>query len=198
MSRHKSEVVMMPCRQPKFPISPEDKEFFQSLYEEYKGFLYYIANQYASADADCEDIVQDAVVRLMCNAGSLRNLNKYKTAKYIALTVRSAYLDLLKRRNHCPEISLEETVMDALLEKEAGLTDPAADLRIELLNLKQSLTPKEWMLLEGKYILGYNQEELSRMIGVSPDSVRMTLSRVRAKARAILLSDTEKEGDIHG
>ena len=188
----------MASRQPKIPISPDDKLFFQTFYEENKNFLFYIANQYANTANDCEDIVQDAAIRLMCNIPTIRDLNKFKAAKYIALTVRSAYLDLQKKRQSNPEIPMEEAVLDALLEKETLLTDDHTNLRIELIHLKQSLTPKEWMLLEGKYILGYDQEELSELIGVSPDSVRMTLSRVRAKAREILLSESEKEGGTDG
>lgn len=188
----------MASRQPKIPISPDDQSFFQTFYEENKNFLFYIANQYAATASDCEDIVQDAVIRLMCNISSIRELNTYKAAKYIALTVRSAYLDLQKKRRNNPEIPLEEAVLDALWEKEALLTNDHADLRMELVHLKQSLSAKEWMLLEGKYILGYDQEELSELLGVSPDSVRMTLSRVRAKARSILMSDSGKEEKHHG
>lgn len=188
----------MPSRQSKFPISPEDKAFFQTFYENNSNFLFYIANQYTDTPSDCEDVVQDAVIRLMGNIPILRELNKYKAAKYIALTVRSAYLDLQKKRYHKQEIPLEEAILDALLEKETPLAGSSSDLRLELVLLKESLSPKEWILLEGKYILGYDQEELSALIGVSPDSVRMILSRVRAKARSILLSDAGKEDKIHG
>lgn len=184
----------MPLHQEKIPISQEDNQFFQSFYEENKNFLFYIANQYTSSPADCEDIVQDAVIRLMRNIPSIRGLNHCKTAKYIALTVRSAYLDLHKRRHNQQEIPLEESVLDALLEKESLLTDNSTDLRMELILLKESLSPREWMLLEGKYILGYDQEELSELIGVTPDSIRMTLSRARAKARRILLPESGKDG----
>lgn len=188
----------MPYKQHKIPISKEDKAFFQNFYEKNRGFLFYMANQYAESPSDCEDIVQDAVVRLMCNVESIKELNNYKAAKYIALTIRSAHLDLLKRRHSSQEISLEESVLESLLEKEDCFTDTSVDLRMELIHLKQSLSPKEWMLLEGKYLLGYDQDELSQLIGISPDSIRMTLSRVRAKARRILLSDTGKEGGSNG
>ena len=97
----------MSGKQPKVPISPEDKLFFQKFYEENKNFLFYIANQYTTSSADCEDVVQDAIVRLMGNISSIRQLNKNKAAKYIALTVRSTYLDLLKQRHKDREISLE-------------------------------------------------------------------------------------------
>ena len=187
-------MIIVPLHQEKIPISQEDNQFFQSFYEENKNFLFYIANQYTSSPADCEDIVQDAVIRLMRNIPSIRGLNHCKTAKYIALTVRSAYLDLQKRRHNQQEIPLEESVLDALLEKESLLTDNSTDLRMELILLKESLSPREWMLLEGKYILGYDQEELSELIGVTPDSIRMTLSRARAKARRILLPESGKDG----
>lgn len=188
----------MSGNQSNIPISPEDKHFFQGFYEEHKNFLFYIANQYTSSPADCEDVVQDAVIRLMGNISSIRELNHYKAVKYIALTVRSTYLDLLKRRHRDREIPLEESVIEALLEQESSFADTSSDLRIELIHLKESLSPREWVLLEGKYILGYDQEELARLIGVSPDSVRMTLSRVRAKARSILLTDSGKEETHHG
>lgn len=190
----KKQVIIVPLHQEKIPISQEDNEFFQSFYEQNKNFLFYIANRYTSSPADCEDVVQDAVIRLMQNIPSIRGLDHCKAAKYIALTVRSAYLDLRKKRHKQQEISLEESVLDALLEKESLLTDNSTDLRMELILLKESLSPREWILLEGKYILGYDQEELSELIGVTPDSIRMTLSRARTKARKILLPESGKDG----
>lgn len=180
----------------KLPISDRDNQFFHQFYEENKNLLFYIARQYTDSSPDCEDVVQDSLLRLMGNIPSLRELNKYKAAKYIALTVRSAYLDLLKRRHSSREVPLDEVVLEGLLERSTN-TDQASDLQLELIHLKHSLSEKDWMVLEGKYILGYDQEELSRLLGVSADSVRMTLSRARTKARNILLSDRKKEGIHH-
>ena len=191
-------MICMPSKQQKIPISAEDKVFFQNFYEEYKSFLYYIANKYAQTPADCEDIVQDAAIRLMCNLSSIRDLNKFKTAKYVALTVRSAWLDLIKKRHDSQEIPLNEALLEYMLEQDPLLSREPSDSKLEVIHLKQSLSPREWMILEGKYLLGYDQEELSKLVGVSPDSIRMTLSRARAKARSILLSDREKDGENHG
>ncbi|MBQ7129753.1 MAG: sigma-70 family RNA polymerase sigma factor [Oscillospiraceae bacterium] len=182
----------------KIPISSADKQFFQGFYEDYKGFLFFIANKYAKNPADCEDIVQDSVLRLMCNIASLRELNKNQSAKYIALTVRSAWLDLQKRRYADLEISMDHAVLEALCEQDPLLQQQPSDLQMDLIHLKQSLSPKDWMVLEGKYILGYDQEELAEILGISADSVRMTLSRARARARSLLLSDAEKEGQSNG
>lgn len=188
----------MPPKQDKIPMSQDDKQFFQEFYQEYKGFLYYIANKYARTQSDCEDIVQDAVLRLMCNLSSIRDLNKYKAAKYIALTVKSAWLDLMKKRRDNLEVPLDEELLESILEQDPLSSRDPSDLKLEVIHLKQSLSQKDWLILEGKYLLGYDQEELSKLVGVSPDSVRMTLCRARSKARSILLSDEGKDGERNG
>ena len=57
---------------------------------------------------------------------------------------------------------------------------------MEIERLKKELPDRDWILLEGKYVLGLSQEELSGLAGVSVDSVRMLLHRARVKAREIL------------
>lgn len=180
----------MPANRRTTPLSAEDKSFFQEFYEKYKGFLFYIAKQYAPVPSDCEDIVQDSVLRLIGNIGRLKELNSGTTAKYIALTVRSAYLDAEKRKSK-QEIPTENSVLEGLLEQDPLPSGQPADAL--LFELKQSLSEKDWLVLEGKYILGYSQEELGQLIGVAPNSIRMILHRARTKARDMLLS--EKEGE---
>jgi len=181
----------MPTQRRTRPLCKEDRAFFQSFYEEYKGFLFYIANQYVPGASDCEDIVQDSILRLMANVERLKTLNPGTAAKYIALTVRSAYLDAEKRKSRQQEIPTEDSVLELLLEQ-----DPSPSHQPDnaiLAELKESLSKKDWMVLEGKYILGYSQEELGHLIGVAPDSIRMILHRARGKARTILLSDNGGE-----
>lgn len=181
----------MPVRRRLRPLSSQDKAFFQGFYETYKGFLFYAARQYAPDD--CEDIVQDSIVRLMGNVDRLRELSPGSTAKYIALTVRSAYLDAEKRKSRQQEIPTENSILEVLIAQDpmpSGQPSSAV-----LMELKQSLSAKDWLLLEGKYIQGYSQEELGRLIGVSPDSIRMILHRARRKARTILLSDDGGESN---
>lgn len=183
----------MPTKRPVRPLCKDDKAFFQRFYEEYKGFLYYIAKQYAPLSSDCEDIVQDSILRLMGNVDKLRNLNSGTAAKYIALTVRSAYLDAEKRKSRQQEIPTEDTILELLLEQDpfpSGQPDGTI-----LAELKESLSKKDWMVLEGKYILGYSQEELGQLIGVAPNSIRMILHRARGKARMILLGSDGGEGN---
>lgn len=181
------------------PISYSDKAFFHSFYEENKKYLYYIASNYAASRADCDDIVQDTLVRLIRNISKLKELNRCATAKYIVLTVRSAFLDTEKRKHGSNAIFLNDETLEALIKADILIADSMPDIsaRLEVQRLKEELPPRDWLVLEGKYIQGYSQEELSRMIGVNPDSIRMILCRARERARKILWQE-QKGGDENG
>ena len=170
------------------PLEAEDKAFFMHFYEENKNFIYFVARKYASNPGDCDDLVQEATVRLMRNVSSLRNTNSCKWAKYIALTVKTAYLDILKRKNKENLIYMDNEALEALMTEKLEEQDfeqhvSASDT---VARLKDSLSARDWAVIEGKYILGLSQEELAAMFGISPDSVRMTLHRARENAKAVL------------
>lgn len=181
------------------PLSASETEFFHQFYEDYKGFIFYIANRYTASQTDCEDIVQDSVIRLLCNTKALMELNHPKTVKYIALTVKSAFLDHERKLLASKEVELDEEKLTALLEKSRLHTNTDhTQAKMDLLQLKQTLSQRDWLVLEGKYILGYSQDELSEMIGVSSDSIRMILHRARNNARDILLKDSVNGGKKNG
>lgn len=181
------------------PLSAAEAEFFQSFYEEYKGFLFYIANRYTVSQADCEDVVQDSILRLLGNAKILMELNHPKRVKYIALTVKSAFLDHERKMLAAKEVDLDEERLTALLEQSTLHTEAEnTRTKLDVFQLKQTLSERDWLVLEGKYILGYSQDELSKLIGVSSDSIRMILHRARKNARDILLSQADNGGEENG
>ena len=81
------------------PISIDDRQFFEKFYEEYKNFMFYSARQYVNSQAECEDIVQDTVERLLRNIATIREIPGCGLRKYIVLTVKASYLDSEKRRH---------------------------------------------------------------------------------------------------
>lgn len=181
------------------PLSAAETKFFHNFYETYKGFIFYVANGYTTSPADCEDVVQDSVIRLMCNVKVLMELNHPKTVKYIALTVKSAFLDHQKKVLSAKEADLDEEKLAALLERTSIHTDAELEqTKLEVYQLKQTLSERDWLVLEGKYIMGYSQDELSELIGVSSDSIRMILHRAKKNARDILLAETANGGDKNG
>lgn len=170
----------------------DDKAFFLRFYEENKGFLFYTAQKYTDDPGDCEDIVQESILRLLKNVSTLRSLERNQTFKYIALTVRSAFLDH-RRKKHA--VTVDDGMLEALLGEEQ--MDSPLSAYLEIMALKQSLPPRDWMVLEGRYILGYSYEELSAQLGLTQENIRMIVSRAKGKARKLLLSDSEEGGSTN-
>ena len=75
--------------------SCDETSYIGGLYERYKVFLFQKAAVYTTNPHAKEDIVQNAVLRLMRNEDTLRTLDSAALTAYLALTVRSAALNYL-------------------------------------------------------------------------------------------------------
>lgn len=184
-------MYVMATRKEISPISLDDRQFFERFYEEYKNFMFYSAKQYVNSQAECEDIVQDAVERLLRNIATIREIPGCGLRKYIVLTVKASYLDSEKRRHGDIPIYLDDAAIEALVKEEIIATKDWYDFSsaFDVERLKRELPKRDWFVLEGKYIMGYSQTELGKMIGVSQDSICMLICRARRKARQILHSE---------
>lgn len=181
------------------PLEESDKAFFHRFFEENKKLMFSIAMRYAKNKADCEDLVQDSLLRLMRNISTLREINRCKTATYIVLTIRTAYLDSEKLKRKDNLIFMDDESLEALMVEKFLSQDreSAISSKQAVDKLKTVLSPREWCILEGKYILGLSQKELGNLIGVAPDSVRMVLHRARMKAKTILNEDAVRGGEVY-
>jgi len=57
----------------------------------------------------------------------------------------------------------------------------------QLAKIWPQLSWEDQFLLEGKYILGYNNQELAEKLLCKPSSIRMKLTRTRRSALSLLL-----------
>jgi len=175
-----------------------DHAFMDAFCDAYTGFMYHIASKYTASHEDREDIVQEASIRLVKNVSALRRTPQEKILKYITLTVRATYLDMQKHKWNLvipvDDQALEELLCEVLLE-EKTFAEVSAKLDVE--RLKNELPTKDWILLEGKYLLDLTWEELGALVGVNPASVRMMLSRARKTAEKILMKPVHKGGRKH-
>lgn len=190
--------MIMRKRKEHQPLEASDKAFFQQFYEENIRFIYHIAKG-CSNGADCNDLVQNTLLRLMNNISTLKEIDRCKTATYIVLTVRTAYLDSERHKRKENLLFWDNESLEALMLEKLLPVDRDDELanRQAINKLKDVLSPREWCVLEGKYIIGLSQEELGSLIGVVPDSVRMVLHRARRKARSILEADAVMGGEEH-
>lgn len=177
---------------------PDDKKYIIWIYEEFQNLMFYTAKKYISDQTTCEDIVQECFLKLIQKNDVIRGKERCILAGYIVSLTRNISINHLKResvrRKHTVELD-EETVNEI----------PASELSMEELLLAKEkfsrislalnkLSEMERILLEGKYVLQYSDEELAEQLDCKPNSIRMRLTRARRHALSIL-SEMDWEGD---
>ena len=153
-----------------------DKDYILWLYNEFEKLMYSIAFKYTAVPQIAEDVVQDSVEKLIRKVDTIRTMNKQILAAYITATVRNTSINCLKaleyERKHILEDSegeLEAVPTDVSLENNIQLSENLKSLS----SLWTKLSKEDQFLLEGKYILGYNNKELAEMFHCKPSSIRM-------------------------
>lgn len=138
---------------------------------------------YGNNQPDREDLVHDALLRLMKNVPVLRTLEPNALAGYLYLTVRSVWMDSRRR---------EQPLTEDILERLASRDPEEANLaKWDVAALKEKLPERDWFLLHAKYVTGYSDAEIGGILGCAPGSVRTLLTRARKRAKAILESKEE-------
>lgn len=165
----------------------------QELYERHKGIFYRVARARAADEAEVDDLISEALLRLFRHAETLRGLREWQQVDYIADTVQSVAGDFARKRRsearrlrglEAEDLELPDLAPgpeEGYLEREARTARLRA-LREALLELGET----DRTLLVGKYLNGESDEDLARRIGVRPASVRMKLTRARQRARALI------------
>lgn len=168
-----------------------DKEFMVHLYTKYENLLFYTAQKYISERGSVEDVVQESLVKLHEKIRTIKPMPEIVLASYIRSTVRNTAINILKSTGYeeYRQISTEN-IIDVMDEHALSLDTLMQISRYrELLSkIWPELSKEEQFLLEGKYILGYSDRELSTELCCQPSSVRMKLTRARRHALSILAS----------
>lgn len=168
-----------------------DKEFMVHLYTKYENLLFYTAQKYISERGSVEDVVQESLVKLHEKIRTIKPMPEIVLASYIRSTVRNTAINILKSTGYEEDRQIStENIIDVMDEHALSLDTLMQISRYrELLSkIWPELSKEEQFLLEGKYILGYSDRELSTELCCQPSSVRMKLTRARRHTLSILAS----------
>ena len=168
--------------------NPSDQTFVLQLYERYEALMFWAAGKYLLNIEDRKDAVQDAIVTLIKNIDTLRLLEEAYLRTYVVYTVQSKSINILKRKN------LELRIFEDFDSIPAGTAKDIIEEKIIQIALNDVITTawerlplRDQIILEGKYILGYNDNELGTLVGCKASSVRMYLTRARRKLLDLIL-----------
>ena len=132
--------------------------------------LYRVARTMLHSDADCEDAVQEALLKAWAKRGSLREERFFETwlIRILINECKNIY-----RRKPRAQSEIPET-----------LAAPPTDG--ELMDALMNLPPKFRIPMELHYIEGYAINEIARMLFIPDGTVKWRLSRGRALLRTEL------------
>ncbi|WP_312612245.1 sigma-70 family RNA polymerase sigma factor [Oscillibacter sp.] len=173
-----------------------DQDFIDKFSRDYERLMFFTVKKYTSNLSDQEDIVQDALIKLMNKVSVIRPLPCYILAGYVVSTIRNTAINYLKRQrrrqSRCG--SLED---EAFVAGESPSLDELlilAEQRERLSERWNDLSEKDRILLEGKYIFDCTDEELAIRLNCKASNIRMRLSRARRRAMKLLIEREEGAG----
>jgi len=170
----------------------EDQEFVLSLYEQFRKIMLHTAKKYVSNDSIVEDLVQDALVKLIQKISTLRKLSNRALSTYIVFTVRNISINYLKRQQIANKHHSGKGIDDETGFENNNLTPSAEEIVLiderkgEFHKEFAKLSEKDRDILMGKYLLGLTDKELAAQHGCKPESIRMILTRARRNALAAM------------
>ncbi len=147
---------------------------FEKRIVQQKQKLYRFALSILKQKEDAQDAVQEVVLKLWGTKESLDNTHNFES--YCMSSVKNYSLDLLrkqKRHHNFRELRLEEQWENNSLENN--------DL-IEKIQLKiKTLPVQQRMAIELKDFQGYGYEEISEILDMNVNAIRVNVSRGRKK-----------------
>ena len=172
--------------------APTHQEFITQIYKKYDRLMLFTAKKYLMDLQECEDAVQESLLKLMSRIELLRTLEEPVLTSYVVTTVRNTAINILRRQKRDAQntTSFTESVEESIIEP-----DSVIDIIVDQESLREAidaLEPNERLLLEGKYFLEYDDRQLSELLSCAQGSIRMKLTRVRRK----VLCSMQEKGDV--
>lgn len=180
------------------PLSADEQNGFTEFYKTYQNCILFCIRKLSSNPQEQEDLFQETLERLMRNFSTISELGEQKVRCYIELTLQSVLLDSI--RGSADEVCLpfeDESIQAALeIDGHYALSDIHSDAYWDLDLLKGKLTRQEWLILYGRYGMGFTIEELAVQLGYRYSSMKTLVNKVRRKAYYILRSASDGSGGV--
>lgn len=165
--------------------SEEDKNRFVRIYETYRYFLWYLANERLSDPYLAEDAVQETFLALTRHMDKVGEIESRATRNFLATIVKSKAVDLLRKRQGIRDEVFEESMIRDVQE------DPLEEWLIRenyerILKAVSRLDEIYRVVFEYKYLHELSDQEIARILGVTPKVVNVRIFRARKKLQKLL------------
>jgi RNA polymerase sigma-70 factor (ECF subfamily) len=146
-------------------------EAFARLYATVYEDLYHIALYSLRSTHDAADTVSDTVLDAFCSIKKLRSPEKFRSW---IMTILAAKIKRKQRSYFEPTDELNENT---------DLTESFSFENVELREAVDNLDNESRLLLSMSVLEGYSSDEISKVCGMKPGTVRSRLTRIKQKLR---------------
>jgi RNA polymerase sigma-70 factor (ECF subfamily) len=170
--------------------SQEDRDLFTDLYNDYRDYMFHMANRILEDEYTAENIVHDAFVRMIENIDKFNLRNGHKTKGLIGIIVDGLAKDEYRRRKRIASLDDE---LEELYTPPPGIDDQVLqrDQYAQLLKYINQLDTiySDTFLLKHEHQFTF--KEIAEITGVPEATVRQRLRRAKIKLRTLLAKEEQ-------
>ena len=173
-----------------------DKEFMEWLYKKYYPLMRKKAYEIVMDNRVVEDIINDAIIKLIKNIDTLKKLECHRLTSYIVYTIRNISINFItKRDRHNKKIfyGLDDDVSESIEDTKTYKPSEFIIIKENIDELGEAISRLSKMdqeILFYKYNLEMDNNDIANTFNISKDNVRKRLQRARQRA----LKELMKEG----
>lgn len=152
--------------------APEDKEFFEEIYEKYIDRMFHIAASVLQSDFLAAEAVHDAFVKIITDFDKFCRLEPRAQRGWVFTIVSNIAKNIRDKEKRCTPLS----EADWLTMEQENADEAAGNFLAEEIN---KLPDKYRRIFELHYLWGYKVREIAEQTGMTESNVKQYLYRTR-------------------
>lgn len=161
------EILIKGCRK-------GNRKSQEELYNRFSAAMYGLCLQYASNEADAQDILQEGFIKVF------KKISQVQNPAAIPGWIRRIMINTALEKYRSQVVLKRIDDVQTGFEQEVSNTAYDNLTSEELVKLIQGLTPKYRMVFNLYAVEGYSHKEISEILGISEGTSKSNLSRARA------------------
>jgi len=178
-------------------LSGDGQTIVANIYAKYYNLMVHNASQILGVDR-AEDAVHDALIKLMKRYEKNIELLADKPRQFFVIVVRNYSIDMLKKE-HLKTVPFEDEFLNSEHRLSSAGNPEDAVLHSEsaerLADLIEKLTPATKKVLEYRFIEGYSNKEIAKMLKKSQSVISTRIEDSKKRLKALLENEVAENGD---
>lgn len=153
-----------------------EKNKFEALYYEYKSILFSHAFQIVKNEADAEDVLQNAFIKIAKNIKAIRDIKSRETLSYLLVITKNSAFDFLRKNAKNNEISLDGAEQIAVSEDTIEALVSKLEYEKIVTAIRNISSPYNEVLYL-HYVKDYSIKKTAQLLGRKFETVKVQLVR---------------------